>query len=73
MKAVSKAPTYLPPHSASTYRSLPGKKTLMDSMTTKPPNSKKNFLKFKALAKSSETGMVSFYLLRRSNHYHLKR
>lgn len=73
MKPSTKAPTYLYNHSDSTYRYSLGKKTPMDSMTMKPPNSKKNFFKFKDLAKSSETGTVSIHLFRWSNYYHFKR
>ena len=68
MKISPKAPTYHLQHSDSTCKSSPGKKTHMDSMTTKPPNSKNNSFKSKDPAKSSEIGTVTLNLHRRTDH-----
>ena len=69
MKISPKAPTYHLSHSDSTYKSSLGKRTHMDSMTTKPPNSKNNSFKYKDHVKSLEIGTVPLKLHRRTNHH----
>jgi hypothetical protein len=62
MKTSPKTPTYVLPHSASTFKYWLGRKTPTAYTTTKLPSLKKNSFKFKAPAKFLEIGTVQSYL-----------